>query len=226
MLTTVDTKMFERDVCEPLVPLLVKEIADKLSRIPRDTNLCRLKIWYYDTCAPCCYFLGDALTEVDRTKYLAELGKNALDEIWLEGSTYNFGIGDTRGTRSFDLLASVYRMMCSDDSDEFKQGHLARRAIVQKVAMQLNSIDLTGSYNVTDDFVAYAQNGTDVGCDTYEDLIESFPPQKIQMLRQRELLGPGASYTAMKRYEPPSRWAEIVEHGENYRHPKDCGTIT
>ncbi len=218
--------MFERDVCEPLIPVLVKEITDHLSTIARDVTLCRLKMWYYDTCAPCCYYLGDALTEEDREKYLAESGKDALYEIWEGERTFDFGIGETPNSQSFDLLASVYRMMSSDDLGEFKRGHVARRSIVHKVAMQLNSIDLTCFCCVTDDFIAYAQNGTDDGIDTYEDLIESVPHHKIEMLRQRELLGPGASHTDMKRYASLARWAEIVEYGEQHRHPRDCGTNT
>jgi len=212
--------MFERDGCDPLIPILAKEVAAKLSKIARDVTISRLKIWYYDTHAPCCYFLGDVLTERGRAKCLAESGRNALYEIWDRVGSIEFGIGEDDDSPSIPMLAKVYEMMCSDqDKDE-----QSSRILAQKLSWRLNETDWLQHGSVTDDFIVYAQNGTDSGCDTYEDLIESVPTQKIQMLRQRDLVGPGASYTNMKRFASPARWAEIVEYGEKYRHPKDCGT--
>ena len=194
--------MSNHELFDALVPLLVDEVLEKLSRLETDSPLCRLKFWYYDTCAPSCYYLAEGLTEVQRSQLLTDQGRNALYEIWDGGSgNVEFDLGGQPDSPTHSLLARVYSLMSSDDLDEMGQGHEGRRALVQKVALQLNAMDLSTKYSVTDDFVAYAQNGTDYGCDTYEDICASVPESKLELLRSRKLMGPGERYDERPGYK-------------------------
>ena len=110
--------MSNNELFNALLPLLVDEVLENLSRLETDSPLCRLKFWYYDTCAPSCYYLAEGLTEVQRSQLLTDQGRNALYEIWDGGSgNVEFDLGGQPDSPTHSLLARVYSLMSSDDLD-------------------------------------------------------------------------------------------------------------
>jgi hypothetical protein len=182
--------MMNATLFDKLIPLLIDETLRAASQRTTDSPLARLKFWYYDTCAPQCYFLAHAITESERQTILDQRGRNALYDIWDGTGSIEFDIGIDESTPAFGLLARVYEFMCSPE-DRHQQ---ASRHLAQQLSRKLNELDWSSHCPVTDDFVVYAQNGTDYGCDCYEDLCASVPEAKLRLLRDRRLLGPDSDY--------------------------------
>jgi hypothetical protein len=197
------------------VPKLVAE------RFP-DTELCRLKLWYYDTSAPEYYFLAEPMRSTYRTELLQAKGQDALSYLWdnPDPGAKEFIIGDetSPSARAFEEVNQWRRAEKLAVADE------RLRQFACDVCLKLNALHWPKYLKVTDDFIVYAQNGTDYGVDNYKDLIESVPIAKIERLRDNQLFGPGAEYTKMQEFCSPERWCEVLDYAERMRHPKDCGT--
>jgi hypothetical protein len=177
------------DPFSPLLPLLTDEIPRLVGAAAKRDRLCRVILWYYDTSAPCCYFLADAMRDTFRTREFAG-GKHGTRYLtWYDHEPYKTWIqpmiGRDAASPSFPLFAKIYALLCTDGCmDE----PLARfRTFAQRVAFELNMVDWSRHCPVTDDFVVYPQNGTDYGCGTAEDIALSIPLAKRELLTARGL---------------------------------------
>ena len=79
-----------------------------------------------------------------------------------------------------------------------EQANEASRLLAQALSRHLNELDWSEVCPVSDDFIVYAQNGTDRGCDGYEDLIASVPKQKLELLIARGFMGAGSAYDSIE----------------------------
>lgn len=170
---------------EELVPLLAQEAIAAFEQQSFASPVVRLKLYYYDTCAPSCYFLGHALTAADRTAIMESDGPNALETLWRRDRGAEVMLGTSEGTRTSALLTSLYEMM-SEEEDASLSRQLATRLCVY-----LNSLAWPSSLTISDDFVAYPTNGTDHGCDVYDDICNAIPAGTLVLLRDRGFLGEG-----------------------------------
>jgi hypothetical protein len=188
----VVSELFER-----LLPLLVDETLAQVRALSLDGPLARLKLWYYDTHAPACYFLAHGITQRERQRMLDNDGREALYQIWDGTGSIEFEIGLSGASRP--LLEQVYERMAydPDEGGELQEGEYGESlsgVLAQMFARRLNEIDWAQYCAVTDDFIVYSQNGTDYGCYCYEDLCASVPTEKLDLLRSRRLMGPGEQY--------------------------------
>ncbi len=76
------------------VPALADEVCAAAIRLRISSPMFRLKFWYYDTHAPCCYFLAHGLTAAERDDILRYDGINAGYNIWDQTGLIEFDIGD------------------------------------------------------------------------------------------------------------------------------------
>lgn len=207
------------------VPILADEVCAIAMRLRTSSPMFRLKFWYYDTCAPCCYFLAHGLTAVERDDILRHDGINAGYEIWDKTGSIEFDIGDLieRETHSKAIMAKAYMYMSMDRQERNAAGltddaRVMSRLIAQRLSWHLNQLNWQNVCSVTDDFIVYAQNGTDYGCDCYEDMVASVPGQKLELLRQRGFLGQGARYSSIAagiETRSPQVWVNSYElHGD------------
>jgi hypothetical protein len=185
-----------------VVPILADEVFAIATRLRTPSPMFRLKFWYYDTCAPCCYFLAHGLTASERDDILRYDGINAGSNLWNRMGSIEFDVGDLseRETPSKALMAKAYEYMAMDSDERNAAGLTAdalvmSRLIAQSLSWHLNQVKWQQVCSVTDDFIVYAQNGTDYGCDCYEDIVASVPGQKLELLRSRGFLGLGERYS-------------------------------
>lgn len=175
----------QSDLIEELVPELSQATIEGMKELSLDSPIARVKFWYYDTSASECYFLADVLTLKEREELLASNGTDALEDIWNENGSKEFEVDGRGNPRSQELLVAYYKVLEQDEK--------ATQLLAQRLSWRLNETGVDG-VAVTDDFIAYAQNGTDYGCDCYEDLIASVPEAKLELLRARKLMGSGENY--------------------------------
>ncbi len=96
-------------------------------------------------------------------------------------------------------------------------GVMSRR-LPSALSWHLNSIEWERGMQCYDDFIVYAQNGTDYGCNCYQDLVASVPGQKLELLRSRGFLGQGRRYSTVhagSEERPPRVYVNsYVLHGD------------
>lgn len=182
------------------LPSMATEVVAQARRLRIDSPLCRLKFWYYDTCAPSCYLLGDALRAADRERIVATEGINAGDQLWDGSGPIEISVGLSDDSPCTSVLAKAYNAMCMDASELHAAGlpesaAYMSRWLAQSLSRYLNEPGWDTVCPVTDDFIVYAQNGTDYGCDCYEDIVASVPSEKLDLLRSRGFLGHGDYYS-------------------------------
>ena len=180
---------------ESLVPLLVDEIPRAIAAAKLASPLACLRIVYYDTHAPCTYLRLRTVSAECRTKVLADKGRDAPFYLWAAGEDCGDGQVDlpaeppaTKGQKQIEkLFQEVYELLC-DDEDE----HMVPfRSMLAQVARALNSKDWAKICPVTDDFVIAIADGDQHFADDYQDLVDSIPAERLELLRARGLLGPG-----------------------------------
>jgi hypothetical protein len=183
----------EPDPFESLVPLLVDAIPRSIAALKTTKPLCSLRIYYYDTHAPCTYLLLKPVSAECRAMVLATKGESALYCFWGSGE----GTGDgpdvnLSGPAPIQrLFARVYGLLCEDEST-----YMGRfRGMLQRVARELNVNDWRPICPVTDDFVVVPADGSMHFGDDYEDIVQSVPAERVQLLRARGLLGPEDDWT-------------------------------
>jgi hypothetical protein len=172
------------DPFPPLLPLLIDEIPRTLGAEAGRKRLCRVILWYYDTSAPCCYFLADAMPDSYRRKdvrrgYLTDYASDQKPRI-------EAMIGTDPALPSYSLFAKVYQLLCT--KGRMDESFARLRTFAQDVCGKLNRTDWSPFCSVTGDFVIYPQNGTDYYCGTEEDIGASIPTAKKKLLRSRGLL--------------------------------------
>lgn len=172
-------------VFESLVPLLVDAVPRLVSAQQISKPLCRLRLYYYDTHAPCTYVLL-ALASVDiRTEFAAKYGEDARRYLWADGcEEKNAGYGvmlDGPGEIQ-RLFAQVYELLCESEEKYM----IPFRTMLQRVAWELNLRDWRDVCPVTDDFVVIPADGS-VHFGDFGDIIHSIPSEKLHLLRSRGL---------------------------------------
>jgi len=214
-----------------VVPLLAEEVFAVVTRLRTPSPMFRLTFRYYDTCAPSCYFLAHGLTASERDDILRYDGINAGSNLWNKTGSIEFDVGDLseRATPSKALMTKAYEYMAMD-SDEHNAAGLAddacvmSRLIAQSLSRHLNQVEWHEVCSVTDDFIVYPQNGTDYGCDCYEDIVASVPGKKLDLLRSRGFLGLGERYSSVAagtEKRPPAIWVNSYQLHGNETNAKE-----
>jgi hypothetical protein len=194
--------MIETALFKELVPLLINAIPDALSTRRLPETICCLRIYYYDTHAPCTYLTLSVMTERHRKQLLDTKGRDALFYLWSAGELDGDNIRervDVNGPPPITaMFKKVYKRLCSDHG-ELSMLHF--RKVVHKVAYALNEKNWAGRFPVTDDFVFVAADGSQAFADQYVDLIKSIPPDRLNLLRDRGLLGPDREWEQRPGFE-------------------------
>lgn len=204
-----------------LANILYQEIPRSIAQIASPVELCNVKLRYFDTSAPAFYYDACPMRTTFRNELLITKGRDALFYVWDEGVD--------KGVKNFDVPAadSPARAICKQiqrwrcDDETIGEGRDLLRQFVCGLCRRLNQLPWHTFATVSDDFVIYPQNGTDSGIDCYEDIIESIPIEKIRLLRERELLGPGRSYCSRRVGSTPEQWTDALKYGANRLHPLD-----
>src|SRR5579872_2776905 len=140
-----------------LLPLLVDEIPRAVGVVAKGEPICRIILWYYDTSAPCCYFLADAIPASHSGRVA---GRFYLQNHSPEGAKrIEAMIGHDPALPSFSLFAQVYQLLCT--KGQMDAAFERFRTFAQSLALELNGVDWSPHCCVTDDFVIYPLNGTD-----------------------------------------------------------------
>jgi hypothetical protein len=177
--------MSELKVFRELAPLLVEAIPQVVAcrRPPR--SLCRLRVYYYDTHAPCTYLVLQPATADWRAELLARHGKKAPLHYW---ASWADG-GDLPGIdldgpgRLAELFEDVYTLLCEDEAKHM----VAFRDMLQRMCGELNNRDWHSFCPVTDDFVVVPADGSAYFTDDQPDIVRSIPTARLELLRSRGL---------------------------------------
>ena len=139
------------------------------------------------------------MSEKHRTKLVAEHGSDAPYYLWASSEEERDGEIDLPGDDTSKdthaeitrLFQSVYELLSDDDNDDDPQ--VAFQQMLQRVCRELNEKDWSTYCDVTDDFVIAPADGSQYfgGDEDYNDLINSIPADRLALLRNRGLLGPG-----------------------------------
>src|SRR5687768_4379251 len=83
--------MAAEDVFDAIQPLLVDAIPKVVGSVKYDEPLCIVRVYYYDTHAPCTYLDFRCVSVRQRQQAITNKGKGALEYLW--------GPGEECGTR-------------------------------------------------------------------------------------------------------------------------------
>ena len=179
-----------------LQPLLTAAIPMAIGQLKLPDPIFCIRLYYHDTNAPpedYCTWVR-VLTEPLRQRVLAT--KRPCDVpfyLWSpQSGEANGSPGRDPGLFEADLsgyrdimerYAEVYELVDADD------GMTQLRELLRQVSRVLNARDWSKTAKVTDDFVVFPADGSGYyGGSHAEDMEESIPPQKLELLRQRQLL--------------------------------------
>ncbi len=177
--------MRESDVFDRLVPLLAVAIPDAVASRRITEQICRLRVYYYDTHAPCTYLLLKPATAEWRTRLLAKRGDSAGAYYWMSGEDG----GDLPDIQLMgpepisDLFSKVYELLCEDEVKYM----IPFREALQRVCYELNGKDWRNVCLVTDDFVVVPADGSMHFANDSPDIVRSVPQHRLDLLRSREL---------------------------------------
>jgi hypothetical protein len=179
-------------VFKRLAPLLVEAIPPAVATRKPPRPLCRLRVYYYDTHAPCTYLLLQPATARWRDKLLAQHGQRGPEFFWLstEDGGDLPGIDFEGRGEITELFGQVYDLLC-DNEDRYM---VPFREMVQRVCRTLNGTDWPSVCAVTDDFFVVPADGSMHFGDDYPDIVRSVPASRLKLLRSRGL-------------GPPEDWA-------------------
>ena len=185
-------------VFEDIQPLLREEIQRSLQSVTHSGELCIVRLFYYDTHAPCAYVDFRCVTTDQRRATIQQYQDDGLMYLW--GSGEECGDRprivipkrepkDAQEQRLAQLFAMVYSLLSSDEKEYMRQ----YRSAIQRVALAMNSDDVAWTFPVSDDFVIVPADGSMHFCDDESDVIASVPQYTIELLRSRGFLGPTGS---------------------------------
>jgi hypothetical protein len=207
------------EVFERLAARLIDAIPQSIAALRLAEPVCCLRVYYYDTHAPCAYLLLKPVEEAFRSKLLVEAGRSALFYLWASGEGKGDGPEAILGQaetdpETADLLQRVYQLL-SEDEDRFMPPY---RMALQRLSYQLNSNDWARICRVTEDFVVVPADGSQHFADELDDITNSIPPARLDLLRSRGLLGPDKQWDRRPGYsyagDEPSETARTVEEIE------------
>jgi hypothetical protein len=184
--------MSKPNTFENLARVLVAAIPTAIASLKLAKAVCCVRIHYYDTHAPSTYLLLKTISADCRTSVLESKGRNALYYLW--GSGEECGDGhvylpkptspdDPPGIKT--LLETVYDLLRDDEGKYMDQF----RSMLQRVSLELHSIDWNRFCPVTDDFSIVPADGSAHFGNEYDDIANSIPPARLDLLRSRGLLG-------------------------------------
>lgn len=178
---------------DKLVPLLVDVIPQAVVSLRQTMPICIVRIYYYDTHAPCTYLLLKSVSSNCRNDVLASKGRNAPFYIWGSGEECGDGNIDLprKSTNSDKQIAALFEQVYELLVEDEEANMIPFRQMLQLVAKKLNEMDWREFCKVTDDFVIVPADGSQhFGGDDYKDLVESVPAERLELLRSRRVLGP------------------------------------
>lgn len=198
-----------------LIPLLVDEIPRAIASAKLAGPLASLRIVYYDTHAPCTYLRLRTVSAECQTKVLADKGRDAPSYLWAAGEDCGDGQIDFpaqppagKGHKQIEKqFQEIYALLC-DDEDEHMPPF---RSMLVEVARALNARDWASICPVTDDFVVALADGEQFFADDYQDLLDSIPAERLELLRGRGLLGPEETWDRLQGEEQPEAPGSVTE---------------
>ena len=187
------------NVYERLTPLLVEAIPAAIASMKLGKPICAVRIYYYDTTAPSTYLLLRTVSAERRDQIVARKGRDAPFTLWSSGEDCGDGQVELPADppRRQDklivtLFGQVYDQLCGDEDDAEGETMIAFRAMLCQTSRELNARDWAKVCPVTDDFIVAPADGSQHFADDYEDLAQGVPPERLELLRSRRLLGPNA----------------------------------
>jgi len=175
--------MSTADVFDMLKPLLVEAIPQAIATLKLCKPLWRVCIYYYDTHAPSTYLLLLPASAEWRAGVIERHQGDAPRYLWLfeEGAgngpeVYFDGSGPITA-----LFTQLYALLCEDED----QYMVRYREMLQCVCRDLNGKNWGAFCPVTDDFVIVPADGSMHFGDSYPDIANSIPPDRLQLLRTR-----------------------------------------
>lgn len=186
--------MAESDPLKQLGPLLVEAIPPMIVARAIEQPICILRLYYFDTMVPSAYLRMQTVSEECRTDIFAERGRDAPFFLWAsceETGDSEIVLPPPRTTdkthkRIAKLFEEVYALLTANEDK-----HMPRyRRIVQQVAVALNAMDWKPICPVSDDFVVLAADGSQHFDNDYDDIVNSIPAERLQLLRSRSFIGP------------------------------------
>jgi hypothetical protein len=186
---------------EPLArlePLLTAAIPPAVQQLSLSDPIFCIRLYYHDTNAPredFCTWVR-VLTEPARQEVLARhrpvdvayylWSPTAGEANGTPGRDPGLSEADLRDDPEImDLYAEVYELLCDDEDTYMRQ----LRELLRRVSRSLNALDWSAIAPTTDDFVVFPADGSAFYAGEYEsDMEASIPPEKLVLLRQRDLL--------------------------------------
>jgi hypothetical protein len=180
------------EVFSKLEPLLVTAIPKAMAGQKVPQPICILRLYYYDTHAPCTYLLLRTISKKLRAKILKDDG---LDTLWSPGEDPGEGqiiFPDEPPLKDqmpiAKLFEQVYELLSESEEDNMPKF----QQMLRKVCMKLNGISWSQHCEVTEDFVVAPGDGSRFfgGDEDDTDVIASVPADKLETLRSYELFFP------------------------------------
>lgn len=183
----------------PLVPLLVKAIPLAVSSLRPKKPLAIVRVYFYDTHAPCTYLLLRTVSAECRADVLATRGAEGPFYLW--GSGEDAGDGEViippeePSTPADQKIASLFEQIYELLGEDEEENMPVFREMLREVCRTLNVLDWTRICPVTDDFVVVPADGSMFfGGDDGEDILECVPAERVALLRSRRFLGSEESW--------------------------------
>ncbi len=173
---------------DKLVPLLVDAIPQAIASMRLSSPICIVRIYYYDTHAPCTYLSLRTISASCRAEVLASKGQDGLDHLWASGEE----CGDGRieippappkskpDKELASLFGHIYELMCEDEDEEATMIRFGKTLC--KVAKKLNALDWSKVCPKTEDFVIVPADGSASFRADVEDFIDSVPAARQAVL--------------------------------------------
>jgi hypothetical protein len=176
---------------DKLVPLLVDAIPLAIASLRLVSPICIVRIYYYDTHAPCTYLSLRTISSACRKDVLKNQGKDGLDHLWASGNQCGDGRIDIPTEKSSSkadkelksLFAEVYKRLCEAEDEEATMIRFGK--MLCKVAKKLNAVDWQEVCPTTDDFAIVPADGTTEFRADVEDFIDSVPAARKSALIAR-----------------------------------------
>ena len=187
-------------------PLLIEAIPRAIGSFKQFETISIVRLYYYDTHAPCTYIDFRVVTASQRRQTLDAGGRDALYDLWESaeecGEQPNVAIPSDPPMDKLDRqiaaqCAAIYERLCENEDTAMEHWRFA----VQSVARQLNAMDWNSIASVTDDFVIVPADGSQFFSDEYPDLMNAIPSERLGLLNSRGYLGAGERWDVRPGFE-------------------------
>jgi len=176
---------------------LLKAVPAKVRKLKLSEPISALLIYYYDTSAPQVTLELKPVSQSFQQAVCKREGRDAPFTLWSpgeeKGDLPTATIGEGEDPAEVAALFSQIRRQLSRDGQE-EQTLQDYRAAIHRLTQGLNNLDWYSVCEVTDTFVVVPADGSQAFADTYEDLAGGVPEDKLELLREKDLLGPGEQW--------------------------------